>query len=112
MNGSKALAPPKPDDLSPLELQLWGQTTQDLQALGLLTSAAADVVRDYVQAYALAIESGAKVREGGLVIETESGPRRNPQTKIAIKAWKKAGRLAGKLGLSPMSRARMGRAEV
>lgn len=111
MKENKSHTPSVPDGLSPLASRLWNETTDDLRVLGLLATANADSINDYVRAYSRAIESDMRVREEGAVVETECGPRRNRHSTIARDAWRDALKFARKLGLTPASRVRMGRVE-
>lgn len=106
-----AVEPDKPGNMSLLEAMLWHQTAEDLRAMKLFRRADYGCIRGYVHALYLAIEADRRAEEGGLVVETERGPKRNPYTTIANEAWKNVRAFASELGLSPANRAKLGKSD-
>lgn len=101
-----------PRSLSPEARVLWARVAPELVRLGAVGFLDRDVLAAWAEASALAAKAGQILQREGLVIRDAKGrPVKHPAIAIRNQAGAEARRLAGELGLTPVSRARLGIAE-
>ena len=86
----------------------WGRISEELDALGLLTSVDRAALAAYCQAWSTWVESVEKLRSMGKIIKSPSGyPMVNPYVAIHNKALDHMHKYAVEFGLTPASRSRI-----
>lgn len=94
-----------PADLGPEALEMWGELAPEVARLGLIHGEGAGLLAEYCR---LSVESDgicALMRREGDGIES---PRRMKRVKELLRLDSRLLRLARRLGLTPMARARLG----
>lgn len=95
-----------PDWLSSDARAEWDRVMPILSARRILSAADLGGLENYCVAIGTAREAERIIQSHGVVIETDSGLKRNPAVGILSDAIKTARLLAGEMGLTPVSRSR------
>ena len=105
-----------PDDLSPLQRELWDLVVPHVAVV--LQESDAATFRGMVTALSRAVEADLVVNERGLevtreVLNTRTGQVQrltveNPMLKVSERSWKLYSAFADRMGMSPAARAKLG----
>lgn len=100
--------PRQPRDLKDFGKTCWKALCEELEAMGLLTTADRFVMEMYCWEWQLWKDARKEIAKKGLVCETERGARyQEPAVGIASSAVKRMQSLGAELGLSPAARTRL-----
>ena len=84
----------------------WNRVFPSLQARKVLTKPDLGMLEAYCTAVGVIRQCEADIQKNGLVVSTNTGPKRNPAYSMQSDATKNARQLAAELGLTPVSRSR------
>lgn len=104
LDGALAKAPPAPSWLPAHGRTEWKRIVPILVADRKLAQHELQSVEAYCIAVARIREAETALQEYGLTFESDSGPKRRPETTILKENIEAARRLAAELGLTPASR--------
>lgn len=100
--------PKMPSHLSTEAQAEWRRITRELKAMNLLSSADADAIAMYADAYARWVEASAAVRTKGMVVLTDNGfPVQSPYIGIINTCWRTMQKLLIEFGMTPAARSRI-----
>lgn len=105
----RPVAPECPEWLDDDARAEWKKTVPKLVKLGVVSDVDGAVLASYCQAYARWVQAERAISRRGLVFETTAAHYRAeaPEVRVALKYSAMLRALAGELGLTPNSRARM-----
>jgi P27 family predicted phage terminase small subunit len=101
------LIPQAPADLSPEELEVWEETTEELGRLKLTKPIDGPTLVAYVAAYGRLLEARRIIRDEGMMRDTSRGWAAHPMVKVAEVAGAQVVRFATELGCTPASEQRL-----
>ncbi|MGB3500995.1 MAG: phage terminase small subunit P27 family [Mesorhizobium sp.] len=104
LDGALSKAPAAPSWLPDHGRKEWRRVLPQLVADRKIAAHELQTVEAYCLAVATMRQAEEAVRKHGLTFETESGPKRRPETTILKENLEAARRLAAELGLTPASR--------
>lgn len=96
---------PAPDTLDDDGLVAWNRIGRQLDAVGLLTVADAEVVSHYCSAWSVWIKASRAISEDGLTVSGQFGEKPNPNVAILNKTHDQMIRILSQLGMTPAARA-------
>jgi P27 family predicted phage terminase small subunit len=101
-----------PSSLSKEEREAWRQHVLWLRQLGLEAGCDAAVLEGTVRMLCRARAADAVLRTKGLTVEALNvgAPIRRPEATLSLECWKLYAQFAGRFGLSPADRAKLGTA--
>lgn len=106
MDGALSKAPSAPSWLPAHGKAEWKRVVPQLVADRKIAAHELQTVEAYCLAVARTREAEAALQMHGLTFESDSGPKRRPETTILKENIEAARRLAAELGLTPASRAK------
>lgn len=74
---------------------------------GLFTELDSPALEGMCLAYSRALRADAEIRQNGLILKTEFGPRKNPAEPVSRNAWSEVRRFLALFGMSPSDRTRV-----
>lgn len=104
LDGALAKAPAAPKWLPPHAKAEWRRVVPQLVADRKIAAHELQTVESYCVAVARMREAEIALQLHGLTFESDSGPKRRPETTILKENIEAARRLAAELGLTPASR--------
>lgn len=104
LDGALSKAPPAPSWLPPYGKTEWRRVLPQLVADRKIAAHELSTVEAYCLAVARMREAEEALQRHGLTFESDSGPKRRPETTILKENIEAARRLAAELGLTPASR--------
>ncbi|WP_066715919.1 MULTISPECIES: phage terminase small subunit P27 family [Hyphomicrobiales] len=104
IDGALSKAPPAPSWLPAHAKAEWRRVLPQLVAERKIAAHELGTVESYCLAVATMRQAEAAIAANGLTFESESGPKRRPETTILKENLEAARRLAAELGLTPASR--------
>lgn len=104
LDGALSKAPPAPSWLPPHGRAEWRRVVPQLVADRKIATHELSTVEAYCLAVARTREAEVALQKHGLTFESDSGPKRRPETTILKENIEAARRLAAELGLTPASR--------
>jgi P27 family predicted phage terminase small subunit len=104
LDGALSKAPPAPSWLPKHGKYEWKRVVPQLVADRKIAAHELQTVEAYCLAVARMREAEAALQLYGLTFESDSGPKRRPETTILKESIEAARRLAAELGLTPASR--------
>src|SRR5262245_26115287 len=99
--------PDPPAGLDRAAKREWRRVAPMLGRLGVLTESDQAALAVYCEAWATWKQATRKLRAGGLVVDSEQGPRPSPYVKIAHDAAVQMRTLLVEFGMTPSARARI-----
>ncbi|MDN2580242.1 phage terminase small subunit P27 family [Aquibium sp. ELW1220] len=104
LDGALSTSPAAPKWLPPHARTEWRRVVPQLVADRKIAAHELATVESYCLAVATMRSAEEAVRKHGLTYESDSGPKRRPETTILKENLEAARRLAAELGLTPASR--------
>jgi P27 family predicted phage terminase small subunit len=101
------LIPQAPGHLTPEELEVWEELTEELGRLKLTKPLDGPTLVAYVTAYSRLLGARRVLQEEGLIIDGPRGRQAHPAVKVAEVAGAQVVRFATELGATPASEQRL-----
>ena len=106
IDGGLSDVPPPPTWLPSPARQEWLRVLPDLVKRHVLAEADLATVENYCLAIGIVRQCQERIAADGMLVETNTGPKRHPAAQTLFNAMTEARRLAAEIGLTPASRSK------